>query len=112
MYPSRIVNMAEKTEADDMSKITDPDNKNTATGTDQALLARRRLLKLGAYVPPAIIGMAIIGSIPASASAHGSTVGSCLPSACQPCVDVSLGKGGNIARNQCKVAQAKKSSGG
>jgi len=57
---------------------------------ESALLARRRLLKLGAYVPPAIVGMAIIGSAANAAhasSGHGGTVGSCMPSACQPCVD-------------------------
>ncbi|MDX8391914.1 MAG: hypothetical protein R8K53_05025 [Mariprofundaceae bacterium] len=51
---------------------------------ESALLARRRLLKLGAYVPPAIVGMAMIGSMPKAAHA---AVGSCLPSSCQPCVD-------------------------
>jgi len=57
---------------------------------ESALLARRRLLKLAAYVPPAIVGMAIVGSAANAAhasSGHGGTVGSCMPSACQPCID-------------------------
>ncbi len=70
------------------------DQKKDRLSTDQpdesALLARRRLLKLGAYIPPAIVGMAIIGSMSKTAHAsrgHGGTVGSCMPSACQPCID-------------------------
>jgi len=73
----------------------EPENAapNTEKTDDSALLARRRLLKLGAYVPPAIVGMAVLGSMPGSASAHGhhGTVGSCMPSACQPCVNENSG---------------------
>jgi len=101
--------------------------KNEPEKTDNsALLARRRLLKLGAYVPPAIIGMAVLGSMPGSASASGThgTVGSCMPSACQPCVDENSGnKDGNNKNGgdkngdghhsgrdhqQCQIAKEKK----
>ena len=51
-----------------------------ATTADPAFQSRRRLLKLGAYVPPAILGMAIISS-----TAHAGATGSCNPSACNPC---------------------------
>jgi hypothetical protein len=96
-------NMGEQMEADKMSKSTHSDTKDDAVASDQALLARRRLLKLGAYVPPAILGMAILGSMPSAAYA---TIGSCSPSACQPCLDASKGIGGIPAKNQCKKAQA------
>lgn len=52
------------------------------------MLARRRLLKLGAYVPPAVLGMMIVGGMPTPAQA---VVGSCCPSACQPCIDLAAG---------------------
>ncbi len=62
---------------------------------------RRRLLKLGAYVPPAVLGMMIVGGLPRDAMASGHehqdhghhghghhTVGSCAPAACAPCIDM------------------------
>ncbi len=56
---------------------------------DEALRrARRRLLKLGAYVPPAVLGMAILGALPDHARAG---IGSCAPNACRPCVDLKAG---------------------
>ena len=84
---------------------------------DLASDARRRLLKLGAYVPPAIIGMAIIGSIPGGAHASGDDKKdgggganmSCNPNACNPCLG-----GGKTKRQQrqdardCLIAQRKR----
>ena len=57
-----------------------------ASPVDEELRARRRLLKLGAYVPPAVLGMMILGGLPRNAEA---VVGSCAPSACQPCIDMN-----------------------
>ena len=85
------------------SSATAPSSGQTsewnAHADESALRARRRLLKLGAYVPPAIVGMAILGPFTASAS-DGSDHhhddhhhcrphhhASCMPSACRPCVD-------------------------
>ena len=50
------------------------------------MLVRRRLLKLGAYVPPAIMGMMILGTVSAFADGgdHGTSA-SCCPRACNPC---------------------------
>ncbi len=48
------------------------------------MLARRRLLKLASYVPPAILGMMIVGGMPTPAVA-----GSCCPSACTPCGNIN-----------------------
>ncbi|MDQ6958408.1 MAG: hypothetical protein Q9M24_04770 [Mariprofundaceae bacterium] len=65
------------------------------------MLARRRLLKLGAYVPPAVLGMMIIGGMPTPAQA---VVGSCCPSACQPCISLTSGvgeEGKPLNRKQC-----------
>lgn len=101
--------MAEPMEADKMNKSIHSETKDDVTVSDQVSLARRRLLKLGAYVPPAILGMAILGSMPSTAYA---TIGSCKPSACQPCLDAKEGKGGNLARNQCRHEQAKMGGGG
>lgn len=80
--------MEKQTRASESSSGHAPEQE--APAEDTALLARRRLLKLGAYVPPAIVGMAVLGSFsdPAFASKHGhGTVGSCMPSACRPCID-------------------------
>ena len=70
---------------------------------DPVLQSRRRLLKLGAYVPPAILGMAIISSA-AHASGDdksgGGATGSCNPSACNPCLG-----GGKDKREQQKDAR-------
>jgi len=92
--------MEESIEDMEMAKTQTTDNiskDSKPAETDQASQARRRLLKLGAYVPPAIIGMAIIGKMPqAHASSSGSSghgnayghhIGSCMPSACKPCID-------------------------
>ncbi len=54
---------------------------------EPASQTRRRLLKLSAYVPPAILGMSIISSVPGTADAK-KYQGSCKPSACKPCVDL------------------------
>ena len=59
--------------------------RNKMTDSDQ--MARRSLLKIGMYIPPTVFGMAILG-IPETASA---VVDSCLPSACQPCIDLATG---------------------
>jgi len=85
--------------------------------TNDEMLARRRLLKLGAYVPPAVLGMMIVGGMPTPAQA---VVGSCCPSACQPCIDLAAGgeteKGGfepfskkkcNKKRSKCNKKRAK-----
>lgn len=58
---------------------------------DPASQTRRRLLKLGAYVPPAIIGMAIISGLPGTSHAKQTVTnqGSCKPSACRPCVTLA-----------------------
>lgn len=82
--------------------------------------ARRRLLKLGAYVPPAILGMMIMGQRSAWASGgkggkggkggggHGA---SCNPSACSPCIIKGGKKGGSFEYNknnhECKRSQKK-----
>jgi len=68
-----------------MADIKQPDHRET---TNDEMLARRRLLKLGAYVPPAVLGMMIVGGMPTQAMA---VVGSCCPSACQPCIDLAAG---------------------
>jgi len=82
--------------SEDAEKIM-PNNISADDGSTPVSEARRRLLKIGAYVPPAIVGMAVIGSVSGTAhasgsehaggSGHGGAVGSCMPSACQPCVD-------------------------
>jgi len=59
------------------------ESDSTRSGADPA---RRRLLRLGAYVPPAVLGMMIVGGMPRDAQA---VVGSCAPSACQPCIDMN-----------------------
>jgi len=58
------------------------------TRPSDEMLARRRLLKLGVYVPPAVLGMMIVGGIPTPAQA---VVGSCCPAACQPCIELAAG---------------------
>ncbi len=74
---------------------------------DEAMRARRRLLKLGAYVPPAVLGMMILGGLPRNAEA---VVGSCAPSACQPCIDMNNPnlppKKRNKKRKQCNKKRA------
>ena len=71
--------------------------------------ARRRLLKLGAYVPPAILGMAIMaqtGLAQASGNSSNSNGGgsgaSCCPLACSPC-----GLTGNSQGNRSSGASSK-----
>ena len=83
--------------------------------TDLASDSRRRLLKLGAYVPPAIIGMAIISSMPGGVHASGDDKKdggddgganmSCNPNACNPCV---VDKPKNSDRRDCRIAQKKR----
>lgn len=115
-----------------MPEKTDTKPETKAAGGNEALApqdatsqARRRLLKMGAYVPPAIVGMAIIGgtsrafaSENGKGHAYGHTIGSCMPSACKPCVDYDDEEGkdkdkydeGRHQRNryQCEVEKAKK----
>jgi len=55
-------------------------NQQRKPPASDEMLIRRRLLKLGAYVPPAIMGMMIFGTGIASASAV-----SCCPKICSPC---------------------------
>ena len=85
-----------------------------ASPGDEDLRARRRLLKLGAYVPPAVLGMMILGGLPRNAEA---VIGSCAPSACQPCIDLATGinaekgtpltaKQVNKKRNSCNQKRA------
>ena len=62
--------------------------KEAALNKESISDTRRRLLKLGAYVPPAIVGMAIIGSLPGTADAKNNWKASCKPSACKPCADM------------------------
>jgi len=64
----------------------EPTLAHAPDGANEAMRARRRLLKLGAYVPPAVLGMMILGGLPRNAEA---VVGSCAPSACQPCIDMN-----------------------
>ena len=86
---------------------------NARNETDLASDSRRRLLKLGAYVPPAIIGMAIISSMPGGVHASddkdkddgGGANMSCNPNACNPCI-VDKPKNSDIA--QCRIAQKKR----
>jgi len=91
-------------------KIDDTNAKAGSHASEQTSEARRRLLKIGAYVPPAIVGMAIIGSMPGTA--HAKKPGSCMPSACKPCVDIGDGKddkdkdhGDKENEHECKKAQ-------
>lgn len=108
-----------------MAKQNNAQNhQETSTSDGQAMLARRRLLKIGAYVPPAILGMAIIGSTSQAfaangkGNAYGHSIGSCMPSACQPCLDYDdkEGKDKNsydsynhhAHKAQCDVEKAKK----
>ncbi len=58
-----------------------PNNKQHNPDSDE-MLARRRLLKLGVYVPPAVMGMMIFGTDIAFAD---KTTASCCPNACTPC---------------------------
>ena len=134
---------------DDKNKIEESAHRN------DVLLARRRLLRLGAYVPPAIVGMAIIGSIPKAFASdsgantggsantvpgtgygaggpgdsygpgkgagqgqgpgyHGHNIGSCMPSACRPCIDCDDddNKNGKHPHDKdvdsCRIEKAKK----
>ena len=58
-------------------KISADENKEiNASIEDPVLQSRRRLLKLGAYVPPAIVGMAIISSMSQSSFAANSNANS------------------------------------
>lgn len=74
---------------------------------------RRRLLRLGAYAPPAILGMMIMGQRSAWASGdksgksgggghgcnpHGGA--SCSPSACSPCITKGGKKSGSYEYNK------------
>jgi len=69
--------------------MTDVNQTNhRKNGPNDEMMARRRLLKLGAYVPPAVLGMMIVGGMPTPAQA---VVGSCCPAACQPCIDLAAG---------------------
>jgi len=68
-------------------------NQPNHTTTSDEMLARRRLLKLGVYVPPAVLGMMIVGGMPTQAVA-----GSCCPSACQPCINL----GNNTNSKKCR----------
>jgi len=86
------------------------------TETESTSQDRRRLLKLGAYIPPAIVGMAIISGMPGTA--HANKPGSCMPSACKPCIDDDDddkygNKHGDKQKHnqnmaQCQVEKAKK----
>jgi len=87
-----------------------------STETENTSQDRRRLLKLGAYIPPAIVGMAIISGMPGTA--HASKPGSCMPSACQPCIDYDDENHGSKNKNseqdhqkkkvQCEIEKVKK----
>jgi len=96
----------------DESVGTDSTGTDIAS-TDQASLSRRRLLKLGAYVPPAIIGMAIISSMPGVSHADddkdkgGGGNASCMPSACSPCEHVGK-KDKNKRKNKRKCRKARR----
>ncbi len=61
---------------------TKPLNSQQRKPASDEMLIRRRLLKLGAYVPPAIMGMMILGT--GIASADDDAV-SCCPKVCSPC---------------------------
>lgn len=114
-----------------MVKVPVETNNQEAPADEQAMQARRRLLRLGVYVPPAIVGMAILGHASnafasvgeddgksGSGGSSGHTIGSCMPSACQPCIDYDDEEGkdkkdydeythqGN--KVQCEVGKAKK----
>jgi len=85
-------------------------NKEIKANTEDSVLqSRRRLLKLGAYVPPAILGMAIISST-AHASGDdksgGGAAQSCNPSACSPCLQGK--KATNKDKSDCRNAQKKR----
>jgi hypothetical protein len=77
-----------------------------ANAADPVFQSRRRLLKLGAYVPPAILGMAIISTAHASDDKDkgGGNSGSCNPSACNPC----LGGGKDKREEAINAAQCRK----
>jgi len=80
-----------------ISKPNHPQPDHGETVRDETIsddmLARRRLLKLGVYVPPAVLGMMIVGGMPTQAVA-----GSCCPVACNPCTKL----GGNTNPEKCK----------
>jgi len=86
--------------------------KESESQTDtQISLTRRRLLKLGAYVPPAILGMAFINSA-AGAANTSKYKGSCKPSACKPCVTLATSPQLSAKKllklkGQCLTAQKK-----
>ncbi len=89
-----------------MPENTQQDHQQSKhTTSSDEMLARRRLLKLGVYIPPAVLGMMIIGGMPTPAQA---VVGSCCPSACQPCLDLAAGgeteKGGfePFSKKECR----------
>ncbi len=93
---------------------TDNMGKDATLDTaDLTSLSRRRLLKLGAYVPPAIVGMAIISSMPDAAQAGGKDKdkgggghGSCNPNACNPCIGGK--KQTNRDKRDCRIARKKR----
>jgi uncharacterized protein (DUF2345 family) len=101
-----------------MSKkeVTDNMEQNNARNkNDLASDSRRRLLKLGAYVPPAIIGMAIISNMPGEVLAKsgesksgGGAAMSCNPNACNPCLGDKDGKQTNKDKKECLKAQKKR----
>jgi len=57
-----------------------PCNNQQRKQASDEMLARRRLLKLGAYIPPVMMGMMILGTDVAYAAAA-----SCCPKLCSPC---------------------------
>ncbi len=94
-----------------MSEFHEPDQKLTPEQQ-----ARRRLLKLGAYVPPAILGMAIMartGLAQASGNNSNSNGNSgratCCPLACNPCASGGNsngnGNGGGRVNPACRKAR-------
>jgi hypothetical protein len=76
--------------------------------------ARRRLLKLGVYAPPAILGMMIMGQKSAwAANPHCAPYRrpSCKPAACKPCTIKHGKKHGSYGYNkndfECRKHQSR-----
>lgn len=69
---------------------------------DPVSLARRRLLKAGAYVPPAVVGMMLAGQSSAWAARGKHKNPSCNPCSCGPCY-----KTGEKNRKKCEKKRRK-----
>ncbi|MDX8390880.1 MAG: hypothetical protein R8M38_10375 [Mariprofundaceae bacterium] len=93
------------------------DSEKDAQQSD-TLLARRRLLKIGAYVPPLVLGMMIAAPYSASAGNNNPKAGvgnglSCAPCSCAPCGQAGADnvKKCQKKKDQCNPKNAKQGQG-